>query len=264
MDHQTRRTFLLRSLGAAGGLTVGLRSAHATPNPTRDKVLVRLFLRGGIDGLNVVPPYAEPDYYRARPTIAIPRPGQTHGALKLDDQFGLHPALGPLLPLYRERSLAFVHAVGSPAQTRSHFDAQDNMEVAAIDGRTRNGWLGRIPLGSDEFTAVSTDDNVPLALRGTDALALGRLAQFGLKARGRMQSRLEQGFAELYERNDTLVSPAGRRALASIQRIRALNPKAYRPANGANYGKGPAAQHLKDVALLIKANVGVRVACVDV
>ena len=261
MDTQTRRAFILGGMGAAGRLAIGLGDAHAA---TGDKILVRLFLRGGIDGLNVVPPYADQAYYDARPTIAVARPGRKQGALKLDDQFGLHPALAPLLPLYRERSLAFVHAVGSPASTRSHFDAQDNMEVAAIDGRARVGWLGRLPLGGSAFAAISTDDNVPLALRGTDALAVGRLDRFGLAGKGRLRERIERGFAALYTGTRDGVSLAGRRALESIRRVRALNPQRYRPANGAEYGKGPVGQQLRDVALLIKGNLGVRVACVDV
>ena len=261
MNRQTRREFVLRGMGAASALAFGEGVSMAA---SRGKVLVRVFLRGGIDGLNVVPPYAEQAYYDARPTIAVPRPGLPDGALKLDERFGLHPALAPLIPLFRDRSLAVVHAVGSPAPTRSHFDAQDNMEVAATDGRSRRGWLGRLDLGPGEFAAIATDDNVPLALRGTDALAIGRLAQFGLAGQGQMRDRIESGFAALYGGDDDRVSPAGRRALSSIRRVRALNPKTYRPTNGADYGKGPAAQQLRDVALLIKSDVGVRVACVDV
>ena len=261
MNAYTRRTLLQRSLLTAGGLAIGLDDAWAAP---RNKVLVRLFLRGGIDGLNVVVPYGEKAYYDARPTIAIPRPGRAQGAIKLDDRFGLHPSLAPLLPLYRSRSLAFVHAVGSPAPTRSHFDAQDNMEVAAIDGRSHDGWLGRIGFGDSAFAAVATDDNVPLALRGADALAIGQLAQFGLAGQGKMRDRIESGFTDLYAGAESQVSPAGRRALESIRRVRALNPKNYRPANNAQYGKSPVGRHLRDVALLIKGDLGLRVACVDV
>ena len=261
IDQQTRRTFILRGLAAAGGLSIGLDEARAAP---RSKVLVRLFLRGGVDGLNVVVPYAEQAYYDARPTIAIPRPGRPQGGLKLDDRFALHPALGPLVPLFRDRSLALVHAVGSPATTRSHFDAQDNMELAAIDGPSRKGWLGRIPLGSSDFAAISTDDNVPLALRGADALAIGTLAQFGLGGQGRMRDRLERGFTALYGSREPLVSPAGRRALESIRRVRALAPQTYKPARGANYGTSPIGRQLRDVAVLIKGDLGLRVACVDI
>ena len=262
MDMYTRRILMLRGLSAAGSLALSGSLAHAA---ARETVLVRLFLRGGIDGLNVVVPYAEDAYYAARPTIAIAGPKKVGGAAKLDERFALHPALAPLMPLYRERSLAFIHAVGSPAETRSHFDAQDNMESASVDGRSRPGWLGRPSLGTSDFAAVSTDDSVPLALRGANALAVGALSQFGLTGGGaKMKARLERGFSALYGTDEGLVSPPGRRALEAIRRVRALSPQTYQPSNGAQYGKGPAARQLQDVAILIKGDVGLRVACVDV
>lgn len=257
-----RRTLLLGGLGA----TALLGRSRAVFAGARDKILVRLFLRGGIDGLNVVVPYTDRAYYAARPTIALPRPGQAGGVLKLDGRFGLHPALAPLLPLYRERTLAFVQAVGSPAGTRSHFDAQDNMEAGTLTGHRRSGWLGRLrsKLGGSDLAAVSMQDDVPLALRGGDAIALGKLSSFGLKGNAKTRARLEEGFGALYAGDDTMVAPAGRRALAAIERVRGLSPDKYTPDHRADYGRGPAASQLKDLALLIKSKVGLRVATVDV
>src|SRR2546427_7273872 len=108
------------------------RAAYAASNrltayPPNRPLLICLFQRGAVDGLNMIVPHGDPFYYRERPRIAIPRPGTTGGALDLDGHFGLHPALAPLLPLYQSGALAAVHAVGSPDSTRSHFDAQDYM-----------------------------------------------------------------------------------------------------------------------------------------
>jgi len=113
--------------------------------PAGQRRLVVVFLRGAIDGLSVVAPYAEPEYQRARASIALGRPGADGGVLDLDGRFGLHPALAPLLPLWQSQRLAFVQACGSPDATRSHFDAQDYME-SATPGRkaTPDGWMNRL------------------------------------------------------------------------------------------------------------------------
>src|SRR5215471_15110079 len=121
-----------------------MAGAATLPAPNR-KVLVAVFQRGAVDGLNVVVPHGEKVYYDARPSIAVPRPGSGDGAaLDLDGFFGLHPALAPVLPLFQERSAAFVHAAGSPDATRSHFDAQDFMESGTPGVKsTTDGFLSR-------------------------------------------------------------------------------------------------------------------------
>ena len=109
------------------------------------KTLVCIFQRGAVDGLTMVVPHGDPFYYRERPRIAIPRPGAPGGAVDLDSHFGLHPSLQALAPLYRDGSLAIVHAVGSPDHTRSHFDAQDYMETGTPGIKsTPDGWLNRV------------------------------------------------------------------------------------------------------------------------
>ncbi|PSB53476.1 DUF1501 domain-containing protein, partial [Chamaesiphon polymorphus] len=168
-----RRQFLIQSslCSASSLISIGThgwaaRSIAATnPNPQR---LIVVFLRGAIDGLSVVVPYREPTYYTDRPRIAIPQPGQTNGALDLDGQFGLHPALAPLLPLWQHKSLAFVHACGSKDETRSHFDAQDYLESGTPGIKsTRDGWMNRL-LGvmSDKnpIQAVSVGATTPRIL----------------------------------------------------------------------------------------------------
>src|SRR6266851_6547323 len=142
----TRRVFLKNGGVAMVGLSTIpaflQRAIAATPMPNK-KQLVVLFQRGAADGLNIVVPFAEPNYYRMRPTIAIPQPrrGATDAASDLDGFFGLHPSLAPLEPLFHKNQLAIVHATGSPDPTRSHFDAQDFMESGTPGVKaTEDGW----------------------------------------------------------------------------------------------------------------------------
>ena len=133
--------FLARASSALDPAT-GIGSVKTPGGKTRTVVVV--FLRGAADGLNMVVPYADPDYYKLRPSIAIPRPGKDAGALDLDGHFGMHPALAPLHELWRDERLAIVHAAGSPDSTRSHFDAQDFMESGTPGIKsTRDGWMNR-------------------------------------------------------------------------------------------------------------------------
>ena len=165
----SRRDFLRLSAGTAllplGGAAW---AATAEGGPKR---LIVIFLRGAVDGLNVVVPYAERAYYDARPTIAIGHPGTDQGALPLDGRFGLHPALAGLLPLWNDKKLAFVHAAGSPDATRSHFDAQLFIENGT-PGRstTPDGWMNRLlaalPEPHGPTDAVSIGPTLPQILKG--------------------------------------------------------------------------------------------------
>ena len=142
-----RRDFLGYSAAASGLalLSFGSRGwAIQNPNAGKERLVV-IFLRGAVDGLNVVVPYTDQNYYARRPTIAIPRPGQAHAALDLDGRFGLHPALQSLMPMWKDRSLAFVHASGSPDESRSHFEAQAYMESGTPGVKTTpDGWMNRV------------------------------------------------------------------------------------------------------------------------
>ena len=162
------------------------RAVAATTGPGGKKLVV-LFQRGAADGLNIVVPFGEPNYYRIRPSIAIPQPraGADNAALDLDGFFGLHPSLAPLLPLFQKRQLAIVHAAGSPDTTRSHFDAQDYMESGTPGVKaTDDGWLNRSLQSLPEpqpspFRAVAMGSNLPLTLRGSaPAIALPDVKQF--------------------------------------------------------------------------------------
>ncbi len=168
--------------------------------------MIVIFLRGAIDGLNVVIPYHETAYYDARPTIAIPQPGKDGGALDLDGQFGLHPALAPILPLWQQGSLAFIHSSGSPDPTRSHFDAQDNMERGTLEAQTnRDGWMNRLLgslSGNNPIQALNVGDVTPHILSGrmpVATLALGRGAASPLSLD---KPQVAAAFDRLYAGND--------------------------------------------------------------
>src|SRR3974390_3417349 len=150
------------------------RAAASTPVAGKKQMVV-LFQRGAADGLNIVVPFGEPNYYRMRPTIAIPQPrrGGTDAALDLDGFFGLHPSLASLQPLFAKNQLAIVHAAGSPDSTRSHFDAQDYMESGTPGLKaTEDGWLNRAVRGLQEktspFRAVALGPSLPRILLGAE------------------------------------------------------------------------------------------------
>lgn len=173
---QRRDFFHSMALGASLVLPVGRSAWAATGDaPTRQKLVI-VMLRGAVDGMNVVAPVGDPNYAVLRPTIGLARAGQEGGALDLDGYFGLHPALAPLMPLWQQKKLAFVHASGSPDATRSHFDAQDYMESATpgVKG-TPDGWMNRLltelPGASTPSRALSIGALMPRILSGPAAAA---------------------------------------------------------------------------------------------
>ncbi len=269
----TRRIFL-----KSGGVAmVGLSSLPAflqravagTPMPNRKKLVV-LFQRGAADGLNTVVPFAERDYYRLRPSIAIPEPrrGGEQAAVDLDGFFGLHPSLAPLEPLFKQGQLAIVHAAGSPDTTRSHFDAQDYME-SGTPGRkaTEDGWLNRTlqaqpEPGASPFRAVAMGPNLPRALRGTaPAVALPDVRQFRVIAQSPV---VEGGFEALYAQTvDQALRGTGTETFEAIDMLRKANPSRFQPENGADYPRSRFGQSLQQVAQLLKADVGLEVCFLD-
>ncbi|MBI3483853.1 MAG: DUF1800 family protein, partial [Acidobacteria bacterium] len=280
----TRRYFLKSSGVAMVGLSAMpaflTRAVLATPHPagTSRKILVVLFQRGAMDGLNAVIPYAEPDYYRLRPTIAVPQPRRTSTSLSasgseltavdLDGFFGLHPSLAPLESLFKQRQLAIVHAAGSPDTTRSHFDAQDYME-SGTPGRksTEDGWLNRALQmekveAATPFRAVAMGTNLPRALQGTaPAVALPDMRQFQMMAASPV---VEGGFEAVYAQTvDKALRGTGTETFEAIDMLRKANPQRYQPENGAQYPQGRFGQSLLQVAQLIKANIGLEVAFLD-
>ncbi|HWZ87844.1 MAG TPA: DUF1501 domain-containing protein, partial [Polyangiaceae bacterium] len=230
--------------------------------------LVCVFLRGAADGLNIVVPHADSEYYRLRPTIGVPRPGRPGGAIDLDGRFGLHPRLAALKPAYDAHQLALVHAVGSPHPTRSHFEAQDYLETGAVGMRSvRQGWLShyltlQVPASDAGLRAVALSERTPLALRGyPEAIALRNLRQFHVSAEPPLRTVLTDGFAQLYAEGSAPAARSGRHALEVADRLRRIARAPYTPDHGASYA--PEAQPFADVARLIKADVGLETAWID-
>jgi uncharacterized protein (DUF1501 family) len=275
----TTRRFFLKSSGLAlvsfGALPSALvRSVYAADGARRRKTLVVVFQRGACDGLNTVVPHGERAYYSARPTIAIPRPRRGDGkdaALDLDGFFGLHPSLAPFLPLWMDGRLAVLHAVGSPDPTRSHFDAQDFME-SGTPGRksTEDGWMNRhlqASAGGDDatpFRGVAMSQTLPRSLAGrAPAVAMASIRDFGLRPEAGPQ--LARGLEDMYAGavRDVLHG-TGREAFSAVDFLKKAAPSRYAPAAGAAYPRGPYGESLKQIAQLVKADVGVEVAFTDI
>jgi len=203
-----RRDFLRLSAGTTTLLSFG-PAAWAATAEGGPKRLVVIFLRGAVDGLNVVVPYAERTYYEVRPTIAIGGPGTELGALPLDERFGLNPALAPLMPLWNDGKLAFVHAAGSPNSTRSHFDAQLFIENGTPgDSTTRDGWMNRLlavlPAPHGPTDAVSVGPTLPQILRGSLPVANLPLGPQAARPMPLDRSEISRAFDRLYAGNDPL------------------------------------------------------------
>lgn len=267
----SRRVFLkngglaLVSLGFAPEF---LARTVAAAGPTRRRVLITVFQRGAVDGLNMIVPFGERDYYTARPTIAIGQPGRdAQSALDLDGFFGLHPRLGPLKPLYDARQLAIVHACGSPDGTRSHFDAQDYMETATPGVKsTPDGWLNRYLHAKEHeaqtpFRAVALAPQLPRALQGlAPALAIGQIDRFGIRA-GQASDMVQSSFESEYAAAaDRVLHSTGREAFDAIRMLKQADPSRYAPENGAEYPRSAYGEALRQIAQLVKADVGLEVA----
>ncbi len=244
----------------------------------RRKTLVCIFLRGAVDGLSVVVPHGDADYYKLRSVgpggIAIARTGQD-GVVDLDGRFGLHPALSVLKPIYDAGHLGAIHAVGSPNPTRSHFDAQDYMESATPGNKeVRTGWLARAIAACPEdarngkISAVSLTARVPRSFDGDkDVLAIPNLQTFGIGRDGRATAMggatgdTSGGFEALYAGAvGDVLHGAGRETFDAVKTLNGLDPSKYRAANGAVYSRSPLGQSLGQIAQLLKADLGTEVA----
>ena len=251
----TRRFFLKSSGLALVSFGVApkalLRSVYAADGRGRRKTLVVVFQRGACDGLNTVVPYGEPLYRQLRPTIAV-------------------PALAPLLPSFQDGTLAVVHAVGSPDNTRSHFDAQDFMESGTPGVKsTEDGWMNRHlqctpEPGATPFRAVSLTPTLPRSLAGrAPAVAMANINGFNLRpAAG---PGVAQGFEDMYAGavRDVLHG-TGQETFEAIAFLKKTDPSRYTPAPGASYPRGRYGDSLKQIAQLVKADVGIEMAFTEV
>jgi uncharacterized protein (DUF1501 family) len=268
----TRRIFLRNGALAVVGTTALpsflTRAAFGAADPgIRTKRLVVIFQRGAADGLNIVVPHSEPSYYAMRPTINIPK----KSALDLDGFFGLHPAMSAFQPLWKQKHLAIVHAAGSPDPTRSHFDAQDFMESGTPGVKvTDDGWLNRAlhDLAPDKsaFRAIALGPSLPRILSGKEpAVAVNNLNDFSVGGKNPNAVPMSNTFEAMYDHSvDTVLHGTGQETFDAVKTLKAADPAHYTPAANANYPKGRFGDSLKQLAQLIKANLGVQVAFADI
>jgi uncharacterized protein (DUF1501 family) len=272
MSKLTRRGFLGGAVGAATLPSWFPRLAFAAPgraSAQRD-TLVCIFLRGGADGVNVVVPFGDRHYRDNRPTIGIPEPGVGQGrAIDLDGFFGFHPSLGPLKEVWDDGALAVVHAAGMPVNNHSHFDSMDWMERGTPgERRLLSGWLGRHlaavdPANTSPFRAIGFGDLVQASLRGTiPATSLASIADFHLQGFEDQISRFQGTLAALYS-GTTFLDVQALQTFGAVGRLAAADPGQYEPRNGAEYPDTDFGNALKQIGQLIKADLGLEVACVD-
>ncbi len=270
----TRRIFLRNSalaiVGTAAIPAFLTRAAYGTAEPgTKNKRLVVIFQRGAADGLNMVVPHAEPTYYAMRPTINIPR----SSVIDLDGFFGLHPSMSAFQPLWQQRHLAIVHAAGSPDPTRSHFDAQDFMESGTPGVKaTDDGWLNRAlhslpaPPQKSAFRAIALGPSLPRIISGSEpAVAVNNISDFRVGGRNPYAVPIANTFEAMYEQSvDSVLDGTGQETFEAVKMLKSADPAHYMPAAGANYPRGRFGDSLKQLAQLIKANLGVQVAFADI
>ncbi len=269
----TRRIFLRNSALAMVGVGAApvwlTRALYAADSPSRrKKTLVAIFQRGACDGLNIVVPFGEKRYYELRPTIAVPKPSASSpedSAIDFDGFFGLHPALAPLKPLYDAKHLAIVNPAGSPDPSRSHFDAQDFMESGTPGLKsTRDGWMNRalVPerVKSSAVRALALGQSLPRSLRGRNAaIAMNSLVEFRVQ-----DANASNMYESMYvQTRDTLLHGAGKDTFEAVKLLKSIQARPYTPAANAKYPPGRFGESLRQIAQLIKADVGVEVAFAD-
>lgn len=272
-----RRYFLKASgisLASFGLMSVAPEFLHQFANAAtlpdaygKKKTLITIFQRGAVDGLNMVVPHGESEYYNIRRNIAIPKPGQNEGAINLDGFFGLHPTMSSFESLWKNKQLAVVHCAGSPDNTRSHFDAQDYMEAGTpgVKG-TRDGWLNRVMQGmngkeASPFRSVSMTQQLPRSLYGkAPSIAMTNLNDFSIQA-GAYTKSVQGGFEGIYQEvtNNDSLKETGKETFEAVNFLKKANPSQYKPENGAVYPPSPLGNSLRQFAQLIKAGIGLEV-----
>ena len=259
----SRRYFLKCGLGLASYTAMPsflVRTALAQKNAGSGKdhpIVIAIFQRGAADGISMVVPFGDKHYYDLRTQIAISEPRRIaeETAIDLDGFFGLHPSLASLKPIFDANHLAIVHAVGSPDNTRSHFDAQDYMESGTPGNKNiTDGWLNRFlqrdaePLASP-FRAVAISPTLPRSLTGrAPAVSMQRVADFGIRG-GPATAEIEGMFADSYK--DTF---------DAVKLLRSATNRQYAPAATVQYPNSPFGQALQQIAQLIKSDIGLEVA----
>jgi uncharacterized protein (DUF1501 family) len=265
MSSFTRRA-LLSKLAVAAAPAVEDAGRHT---------LIVVFLRGGADTLNLVVPYADDGYYKARPTLAIKAPigdADTSRAVRLDDRYAFHPALRPLHEKFAEGRLSIVQGVGTDNTTGSHFECQDQMEHgdSMEEAAAGGGWLGRFlrtrantKLGP--LSAVALGTTLPESLRGAPvASVMQSLEEIAIRTPSGKPDAAAAVLAAMYGADVTMLGMQGRETLDLFKRVSALQEGGYKPANDAKYPKDSFGNGMREISRLIKTRVGLEVACIDV
>ncbi|MEO6671268.1 MAG: DUF1501 domain-containing protein [Ferruginibacter sp.] len=275
----TRRGFLKSGGLAMFGISVGgvpafiARAANTRKLINvykKNKILVCIFQRGAMDGLMAVSPFTDEYFKTARPGLYMPatKDARTAPIIDLDGRFGLHPGMKSFEPLFRNKQLAIVHGIGSPNSSRSHFDAQDFMETGTPFRKgTDTGWLNRASglLGHDgsPFRAVSLTNSMPRSFYGLNpSISISNLQDFAIKMKGNPMSAniTAKSFEDLYDQASTsLLKQTGKETFDAVKMLEKLDTKNYQPANGALYPQTPLGNALKQLAQLIKMDVGLEI-----
>jgi uncharacterized protein (DUF1501 family) len=279
----TRRGFLksgglaLFGISLMGGIPSFIAEAAASTKNIgpykRKKIMVCIFQRGAMDGLMAVTPFTDTYLQAARPTLFIPasKNGNRNPLIDLDGRFGLHPAMSAFEPLFRSKQLSIVHGIGSPNNTRSHFDAQDYMESGTpFNKGTASGWLNRATgllghdAGTTPFQAVSLTSALPRSFYGDNpSVAISNLQDFAIQMRGNPTgaNMAAKSFEDLYDQtSSSLLKSTGKESFDAVKMLQKVDTKNYKPSNGAVYPNSAVANSLKQIAQLIKMDVGLEIA----
>lgn len=281
----SRRGFLksgglaLFGVGLMGGIPAFLAEAAAgnkfTAPYKKKKIMVCIFQRGAMDGLMAVTPFTDQNLQAARPTLFLSaaKAGPKKSLIDLDGRFGLHPSMAAFEPLFKDKRLAIVHGIGSPNNTRSHFDAQDYMEAGTpFNKGTASGWLNRAVglLGHDAaspatpFQAVSLTSSLPRSFYGDNpSVAISNLQDFAIQMRGNPggANMAAKSFEDLYSQTTSnLLKETGKESFDAVKMLQKTDVRNYRPANNAVYPNSALGNSLKQIAQLIKMDVGLEIA----
>ena len=276
MFKMNRRGFLVGCSAAVAAMTGGVTMTafgSAEDEPNQEIILV-VFLRGGMDGLSAVMPIdgADRGFYSAnRQELAVPTTGAA-AALPLTDFFGIHPAGAPFRELYQAGKLAIVHAAGLTSDTRSHFDAMQYMELGTPDSKSSTtGWLTRHLLTAGNIPpeiimpAMATGNLQPTSLLGSrESIGMSSPDDFSFSGHWYYGDWQRAALRKMYQSSDTWLHQAGLQTLNAIDVIEYAAPGAYAPGNGAAYPSSDFGRNLQSIAQMIKLQLGLRIATVDV
>ncbi len=271
----TRRAFV----GAATGLVAAATMPAWMPKvvlaqsaSSRD-IIVSVFLRGGSDGLSMVYPFTDTNYYTGRPTIAIPRPDSNdpNRGIALNNQFAMSRAMSALMPAYQAGNLLAVQGAGLVNNTRSHFDAQRFIEVGkAADPNLVTGWLGRhlatsTPMRSNApLRALGLSQGLPRTLvGGPNTIPVPNPGNYGIAGSATTRAERTAWLREDYAEVDTSIGAKALDALNTVQLLNNINFTAYAPSGGAVYPNTGFGRGMRSAAALIKADIGIEALQLD-